>query len=72
METSMPPAFFVRKEAKMVPITKEQALKSALASSAMEGFPVTTEVTRNCRRLLNGEVSVDSVVKEILRHQQKG
>ena len=37
----------------MAPVTKEQALKSALASSAMEGFPVTPEVTRNCQRLLN-------------------
>ena len=56
----------------MEPVTKEQALKSALASSAMEGFPVTPEVMRNCQRLLNGEVDVDSLVKEILSKRQKG
>lgn len=59
-------------KAEMAPVTKEQALKSALASSAMEGFPVTPEVTRNCQRLLNGEVNVDSLVKEILSKRQKG
>ena len=68
-ETSLPPVF---EEAEMAPVTKEQALKSALASSAMEGFPVTPEVTRNCQRLLNGEVNVDSLVKEILSKRQKG
>lgn len=46
-------------KAEMAPVTKEQALKSALASSAMEGFPVTPEVTRNCQRLLNGEWDVN-------------
>lgn len=49
----------------MAPVTKEQALKSALASSAMEGLPVTPEVMCNCQRLLNGEVNVDSLVEEI-------
>ena len=49
----------------MAPVTKEQALKSALASSAMEGLPVTPEVMRNCQRLLNGEVNVDSLAEEI-------
>mgnify|MGYP002795623934 CR=1 FL=1 len=69
-ETSLPLVFKGRH--KMAPVTKEQALKSALASSAVEGFPVTPEVMHNCQRLLNGEVNVDSLVKEILSKRQKG
>lgn len=51
----------------MAPVTKEQALKSALASSAMEGFLVTPEVTRNCQRLLNGEWDVNDLVDSVLK-----
>ena len=51
----------------MAPVTKEQALKSALASSAMEGFLVTAEVTRNCQRLLNGEWDVNDLVDSVLK-----
>ena len=51
----------------MAPVTKEQALKSALTSSAMEGFPVTPEVTRNCQRLLNGEWDVNDLVDSVLK-----
>ena len=51
----------------MAPVTKEQALKSALASSAMECFPVTSEVTRNCQRLLNGEWDVNDLVDSVLK-----
>lgn len=50
----------------MAPITKEEALKNALVSSSMEGFSVSPEVVRNCRRLMNGEVDVDTLVKELL------
>lgn len=51
----------------MAPVTKEQALKSALASSAMEDFLVTAEVTRNCQRLLNGEWDVNDLVDSVLK-----
>ena len=44
-----------------------EALRSALASVRMEGFPVTEQTERDCRRLLNGEVSVADMVKEIMR-----
>ncbi|WP_394961776.1 antitoxin VbhA family protein [Candidatus Allofournierella merdavium] len=54
----------------MAPVTKEEALKNALVSSAMEGFSVSPEVVRNCRRLLNGEVDVDTLVKELLEQKQ--
>lgn len=54
----------------MASVTKEEALKNALVSSAMEGFPITPEVVRNCRRLLNGEVDVDTMVRELLERKQ--
>ena len=54
----------------MTQVTKEEALKNALASSAMEGFSVSPDVVRNCRRLLNGEVDVDTLMKELLKRKQ--
>lgn len=50
----------------MESVSIEQALKSALASSEMEGLKVTSEVIRNCQRLLNGEIDVDKLVEEIM------
>ena len=41
-------------------------LQNALASSRMEGFPVTKQTENDCVRLLNGEVSVDELVREIM------
>ena len=43
-----------------------EALRSALASARMEGFRVTAQTERDCVRLMNGEVSVADLVKEIL------
>lgn len=47
-------------------ISKERALKNAFASAQMEGFRVTPEIERNCKRLLNGEINIDGCVKEML------
>ena len=55
----------------MESVSIEQALKSALASSEMEGFKVTPEVIRNCQRLLSGEIDVAKLVDEILSKRQK-
>ena len=43
-----------------------KALRSALASTRMEGFDVTEQTEKDCIRLMNGEVSVADLVKEIL------
>ena len=43
-----------------------ELLRSALASTRMEGFVVTEQTEKDCIRLLNGEVSVSDLVKEIL------
>ena len=47
------------------------ALQSALASVRMEGFPVTRQTEADCVRLLNGEISVDELVREIMARHTK-
>ena len=43
-----------------------EALRSALASTRMEGFEVTEQTEKDCIRLLSGEISVEDMVNEIL------
>jgi len=47
------------------------ALRSALASSRMEGFRVTEQTENDCMRLLTGEISVADIVKEIMARPAK-
>jgi len=47
------------------------ALQSALASTRMEGFPVTKQTERDCMRLLNGEIGIAELVQEILARPTK-
>lgn len=48
-----------------------EALHSALASTRMEGFEVTKQTEIDCVRLLNGEISVADLVKEIMARPAK-
>ena len=48
-----------------------EALRSALASTRMEGFCVTEQTEKDCIRLMNGEVSVADLVKDILTRPQR-
>ena len=48
-----------------------EALRSALASTRMEGFLVTEQTEKDCIRLMNGEVSVADLVKDILSRPTK-
>ena len=41
-------------------------LRSALASTRMEGIEITAQTLEDCRRLLQGEISTVELVKEIL------
>lgn len=43
-----------------------KALRSALASTRMEGFEVTEQTEKDCVRLMSGEISVEDMVNEIL------
>lgn len=47
------------------------ALRSALASTRMEGFEVTEQTEKDCIRLMNGEVSVAELVREIMERPAK-
>lgn len=48
-----------------------EALRSALASTRMEGFEVTEQTEKDCVRLMSGEISVADIVKEILDRPEK-
>ena len=48
------------------------ALRSALASSKMEGLPVTAQTEQDCIRLLEGKISISAMVEEILRRPTPG
>lgn len=39
--------------------------RCALASARMERLPVTEEIERNCKRLLNKEISVEDLLSEV-------
>lgn len=47
------------------------ALRSALASTRMEGFDVTEQTEKDCVRLMTGELTVADMVKEILARPAK-
>lgn len=48
-----------------------EVLRSALASTRMEGFEVTEQTKKDCVRLMSGEISVADMVKEILARPAK-
>ena len=48
-----------------------ETLRSALASSRMEGFEVTEQTEKDCMRLMSGEISVADMVQEILTRPVK-
>lgn len=47
-------------------VSTKRAMKNAFASARMEGFRVTPEIQRNCQRIINGEISIDDCVKQML------
>ena len=48
-----------------------KALRSALASTRMEGFSVTEQTEEDCIRLMSGKISVADLVNEILTRPAK-
>ena len=58
----------------MAPITRDQALENALASSRIEGYEVTEQTRADCRRLMDGKVDARTLAAEILarRRAQRG
>ena len=56
----------------MAPITREQALENALASSRIEGYEVTEQTRADCRRLMDGKVDARTLAAEILARRRAG
>lgn len=54
----------------MPSITREQTLENALASSRIEGFPVTEQTRTDCRRFMEGEVDARTFAAEILERRK--
>lgn len=48
------------------------SLKNALASTRMEGFDVTEQTVQDCVRLMDGDISVAELVKEIFEPSGNG
>lgn len=48
------------------------ALRSALASARIEGLEITPQNERDCRRLMQGDVSVAELVREIMSRPGQG
>ncbi len=44
---------------------KERAVREALASAQMEGLPVTPEIEKKVRRLIDGEFTVEERIRQI-------
>ena len=42
------------------------ALQNALASTQMEGYEITKKPEQDCVRLLEGEISITELAKEIM------
>ena len=42
------------------------ALQNALASTQMEGYEITKQAEQDCVRLLESEISITELVKEIM------
>ena len=53
----------------MAPITRDQALENALASSRMEGYEVTEHTRADCRRM-DGKVDARTLAAEILARRR--
>ena len=54
----------------MAPITRDQALENALASSRIEGYEVTEQTRADCRRLMDGKVDARTLAAEILARRK--
>ena len=54
----------------MPSITREQTQENAMASSRIEGFPVTEQTCMDCRRFMEGEVDARTLAAEILERRK--
>ena len=48
----------------------ELSIWEAIASSRMEGLPVTADIERRIRRVLSGEISLEDRIRQIKEKQR--
>lgn len=48
----------------------ELSIQEAIASSRMEGLPVTADMERRIRRVLSGEISLEDRIRQIKEKQR--
>lgn len=48
----------------------ELSIQEAIASSRMEGLPVTVDIERRIRRVLSGEISLEERIRQIKEKQR--
>lgn len=48
----------------------ELSIREAIASSRMEGLPVTADMERRIRRVLSGEISLEDRIRQIKEKQR--
>jgi hypothetical protein len=49
----------------------DHALREAIASTRMEGLPITPEIEENIRRMLSGELTIEQRVEQIKEAQRR-
>lgn len=54
----------------MQPISRNQILDNALASSRMEGYQTDEQTRHDCLRLMNGKVDARTLAAEILARRK--
>lgn len=48
----------------------ELSIQEAIASSRIEGLPVTADIERRIRRILSGEISLEERIRQIKEKQR--
>jgi len=55
--------FFMERGGSYMSEEQEKSLNSALASARMEGFQITPQIEENCRKIVNGELSISDYIR---------
>ena len=46
--------------------TIDESLNTAFASARMEGFQITPSIEANCRKLVNGDLSINEYISQVV------
>jgi len=45
----------------------EKSLNTAFTSAKMEGFDITPRIEENCRKIVNGELSIEDYIQQMVQ-----